>query len=216
MKDTHFTRSAAYPEFKMEARWLERHLPAQAKRTLEVGCGGGGMLARLTGCRVVGIDPFPDGLEETRRRVPGVPLVCADGAVLPFADGSFDAVIVQHVVEHISDARTAMGEWHRVLAPNGVLLIVTPNAWFVDPAVFADDTHVHIYQAREIRSLTSLSGFRPVDLRSIGLPWFRKYGSRPGLWRLRRWVLGAAEALSEVLGLRWRGQSLCSAALKLE
>ncbi|MCP4592616.1 MAG: class I SAM-dependent methyltransferase [bacterium] len=216
MIEDHYVRSAAYPEFEMEAKWIEHHLPDGDSRILEMGCGGGGMLARLAPRRVLGVDPFPRGLAIARQVATDAPLVCADGHALPFARGSFDAVIVQHVVEHLSAATTAAREWNRVLNPGGVLLLVTPNARFCDPSVFADDTHVRIFGHGELRALATGAGFAPVDLRTLGLPWFRRWGGRPGLWRLRRSVIESAPRLSQVAGLRWCGQSLCCAAIKEE
>ena len=99
-----------------------------------------------------------------------------------------------------------------MLRPGGVLLIQTPNAAFVDPSVFEDPTHVHLYFAPELGREVELAGFEILDLRTLGLPWFRGYGKRPGGWRLRRLVTGQAPLFSKLGPLRWRGQTLCCAA----
>ena len=43
----------------------------------------------------------------------------ASGQALPFAAGSFDVVVCNHVYEHVPDAAALMAEIHRVLAPGG-------------------------------------------------------------------------------------------------
>ena len=46
---------------------------------------------------------------------------------LPFDDSTFDLLTAHMVVEHIEDPLPFLCEWYRVLAPNGRLLLITPN-----------------------------------------------------------------------------------------
>jgi SAM-dependent methyltransferase len=58
----------------------------------------------------------------------GYDLVDVETTPLPYADGSFDTVLFCEVLEHlIVDPLFALGEIHRVLAPDGQLLLTTPN-----------------------------------------------------------------------------------------
>jgi ubiquinone/menaquinone biosynthesis C-methylase UbiE len=50
----------------------------------------------------------------------------ADGHQIPFANGTFDAVIVQAVLEHVVDPWTVVQEIHRVLRMGGVVYAETP------------------------------------------------------------------------------------------
>jgi len=45
---------------------------------------------------------------------------------LPFAEGSFDFLICNHVLEHVADDRRALAEIHRVLAPGGWAILMCP------------------------------------------------------------------------------------------
>lgn len=56
---------------------------------------------------------------------PRVAVVC-DGHSLPFADGSFDAVIAQAVLEHVLDPAQVVREIHRVLRHGGLVYAETP------------------------------------------------------------------------------------------
>ncbi len=57
----------------------------------------------------------------------------------PFADSSFREVRAIHVVEHVADVMRTMEEFHRLLAPDGVAVIVTPH--YTDFSSFCDPTH---------------------------------------------------------------------------
>jgi hypothetical protein len=57
------------------------------------------------------------------------------------------------------------------------------------------------------------TGFEVLDVRTLGLDWFRHYRRVPGGWRVRRLVLGYAHGLSRVPGLGGRGQTLCGLAV---
>jgi len=208
----HFLRRGHGAEFEMEADWVRAHLPPGAGRVVDLGCGIGSLFDAIGTSRAIGVDHQPSGLPHTRSRFPLVPLVCGGAERLPFADASLDGLTLQHVVEHLAETRRVFRELHRVLRPGGVLLLLTPNAEFCDPSVFEDPTHVHIFNRRDLPNGLRDVGFDIVNLRTIGLPWFRGYGSVPSAWRLRRFVTQHAIALSMVPPWRWSGQTLCCAA----
>lgn len=68
------------------------------------------------------------------------------GAGEPFPDGSVDAVLASHVLEHVTNLIPLMRELHRVLKPGGHLCIVVPYA-SSDDAV-EDPTHVRYFTER--------------------------------------------------------------------
>ena len=196
----------------MESDWVRAHLPPGRGRIVDLGCGIGSLFETIGRARAIGVDYQPSGLQHTQSRFPRVPLVCADAERLPLADASLDGLTLQHVVEHFADTRSVLRDLHRVLRPGGVLLLLTPNADYCDHTVFDDPTHVHIFDRRDLPSTLSKVGFDILDLRTIGLPWFRSYSSVPFGWRIRRFVTQHAIALSMVRPWRWRGQTLCCAA----
>lgn len=52
-----------------------------------------------------------------------------DLLALPFADASFDGIVLTEVLEHCVNPQAAMGEVHRVLKPGGLLLVTSPFFW---------------------------------------------------------------------------------------
>ena len=209
----HFVRRGRGAEFEMEAAWVASRLGGDCRRVLDVGCGNGALFESIGRQRVFGVDANLDGLLACRQGGSSR-VVCADGLALPFADGAFDAVVTQHVIEHIDDQAAALREWRRVLSKRGRLLLLTPNAAFVDQSVFNDPTHTRLLQPDELAKIAERSGLRVVETATLGLPWFRQIGTKPGLWRARRFVIRQARGIARVPGLRWRGQTLCLVATR--
>jgi SAM-dependent methyltransferase len=112
-------------------RWgrARRWLPADAARVLDVGCAFGYGTAALTarGRLVIGIEQDAGHLEEAHRHFPWVPVLRADAADLPIADGAVDAAVMLDVLEHVADPAAVLAELHRVLRPGGALVISVPH-----------------------------------------------------------------------------------------
>jgi SAM-dependent methyltransferase len=99
------------------------------RRVLDAGCAFGFGTARLARSReVVGLELSADYLAEARRRYPDLTLVRGDVQALPFADGSFDAVVLLDVLEHLPDPAAALREARRVVRPGGALVLSVPAA----------------------------------------------------------------------------------------
>lgn len=108
-------------------------------RVLEVGCGAGAALPVVDRLgTTVAVDRAFRWLVIARlwleRSGLEVPLVCADGRELPFADGCVDLVVADNVIEHDhTDAGGVVREAARVLAPAGTLFVATPNRFAPAP-----------------------------------------------------------------------------------
>jgi SAM-dependent methyltransferase len=127
----------AYIEYQMrEARraipFLSRFFDAQCARVLEVGAGHGGkgIAYARAGMRVVSLDvdvaALELGAEAARARNVMLQFLAGDGARLPFANDSFDAVLLDSVIEHVGDALALLRECARVLKRGGIAFVVFP------------------------------------------------------------------------------------------
>jgi SAM-dependent methyltransferase len=108
----------------MQIELLSHSLKSGA-RILEVGCGEGLFLSALAqrGFQVMGIEPSKSAGNVSRRR--GIDVATG---YFPHTeiDGPFDAVIMSHVLEHISNPTHALQEVSK-LVPGGKVLLVQTN-----------------------------------------------------------------------------------------
>jgi SAM-dependent methyltransferase len=92
-------------------------------RVLDLGCASGSFPAEATLADVVRLDQdVPRQLGKDAR------FVRANAASLPFADGTFDAIISNHSLEHFADLPGALCEIGRVIRPGGSLFVAVPDA----------------------------------------------------------------------------------------
>src|SRR5215210_5479345 len=118
------------------ARFVSQLQLDDSSRVLEVGCGSGGpalQLARSTGCEIVGVDLHEDAVVNASRMAQEAGLdaracfVCADaGGTLPFEGESFEALLCIDTVNHLPDRARVFGDWVRLLASGGRLLVTDP------------------------------------------------------------------------------------------
>jgi SAM-dependent methyltransferase len=101
-----------------------------AREVLEVGCGDGFALlavrTALPEARLVGIEPFTEGIEIARRRVPTAEFVNGVVEELDFRV-TFDLACAFDVLEHLDDDEAALNRIHRALKPGGGLLLFVPQ-----------------------------------------------------------------------------------------
>lgn len=112
-----------------------RHARSAAKagngtRVLDCGCGDGAELELTfssgSDIQYTGLEWSASEVEKGRRE--GREVLQADlNRPLPLADGSKDRVLALSVLEHLLMPSAFLGECHRVLAPGGRLVILTPN-----------------------------------------------------------------------------------------
>jgi SAM-dependent methyltransferase len=121
-KSSYSTDTWKYPVLR---RWIMNQLTKRGRRILSVGCGTGELERGLRELRyrVIGLD-FSFEMLQTAARQGDSALVQGDGHLLPFAAGSFDAVILPESLGHLK-AAVALEEANRVLRKRGRLLITT-------------------------------------------------------------------------------------------
>lgn len=154
---------------------------------------------------VIGCDVVIDHLHRNRSLAAGVG---ADARHLPFADGSFDLVTANMVLEHLDESEVVFAEIARVLAPGGRFVFVTPNrthpvVWLASKILSQTNRKAlsrvlerrapeHIfytfYRANSPREIRQLIASGTLRARSL-----EQFSSYPFI--RRPWILTAVEAL---------------------
>jgi SAM-dependent methyltransferase len=116
---------------------------------LDIGCGSG------YGTTGVGIDVSAEALVWARQHFPAARFLQASADRLPFADGSFDLLTAFEVIEHLERWPDLLSEAKRVLTPQGVLLVSTPNQSYyteMRAKTGPNPFHVHEFEHAEFEA----------------------------------------------------------------
>jgi ubiquinone/menaquinone biosynthesis C-methylase UbiE len=147
---------------------MQKVIDLSGESVLDVGCRDGAYVAfgQALGKRAVGLDLAPSPPPGSN-----LPLVCTDAQALPFADHSFDTVLMFDILEHVPDEELALREAARVARRNILLSLPKPD----DPTIFnpwngltyghyTDPEHQRYYTPAYIRSLVEHLGYKVKSL----------------------------------------------------
>lgn len=167
---------------RLESVWWKRLLDVQRPyrwnirrlnlgRTLDVGCGIGRNLSHLGG-NGVGVDHNATSVELCRQR--GLTAYTTDEffASKESAAGSFDSMLVAHVVEHMDQdaAVEVVKSYLDCVKPTGQIVFITPQ----ERGYASDATHVRFVGFEEQRQLAELLGL--TVRRQFSFPLPRAFG----------------------------------------
>lgn len=131
---------------------------------LELGCGRCETLNAFShiGLSAYGVDSSEKARTYASKSVSDVYVSDLENETLPFDSEKFDVVFSKSVIEHISNPTHLMKEISRILKPNGLLIILTPE-WTSQMEVFFEDpTHVHPYQVKGLADLLNINKFEKI------------------------------------------------------
>lgn len=164
-----------------DAQLRHLRLPYRGAPLLDVGCGSGAFLetAEAAGWTCTGLEIDESAAAVARRR--GLNVLTSNLLDCRFPPAAFQAVTLNHVIEHLYDPLRELSEVHRILAPGGVAFIATPNldsplrhllgaAW----RGFEAPRHLVLFDRSSLLRLLADASFEEVS-------W-------PMAWPLTRWM----------------------------
>jgi SAM-dependent methyltransferase len=143
-------------------------------KLLDVGCGNGQFLAEMRdlGWEVFGVEPDRDAVKIARECFG----LCVHEGLLEentFPDNTFQAITMNHVIEHLVDPIRTLKECNRMLKSDGKLIIRTPNiksfglwkfgqAWLhLDPP-----RHLYLFSPLTLKRFVEGAGLKVFELRT--------------------------------------------------
>ncbi|MFF9662013.1 class I SAM-dependent methyltransferase [Streptomyces althioticus] len=124
-----FAKLCAYPVPQL----LDATVVGPGTRLLDVGTGPGTVAAAACarGATVTAVDAEPTMVELAVQAAPAADVRVAALPELPFADGEFDAVVANFLLNHVGRPGVALAELRRVVRPGGWVALTT---WASPPA----------------------------------------------------------------------------------
>jgi SAM-dependent methyltransferase len=144
---------------------------------LDVGCGGGlfPKMLREHGIQALGLD-FSLGAAGVAWERNRVPTVCGTLSYAPLPDETCAVVTMFHVLEHLYEPAAYLQAAHRLLKPNGRLIIQTPNAACWQFLLLGErwrglevPRHLWNFKASDLEILLDRSGFELVRTKHFSL-----------------------------------------------
>ncbi len=146
---------------------------------LDVGCGTGAFLnhMKLAGWGITGLEP-----DETARQKAVELYNLQPGnaeALFQQKAGSFNAITLWHVLEHVHELQEYLRQLHEILAPGGLLFIAVPNYTSKDAAQYGDSwaawdvpRHLYHFSPPAMQQLLEKHGF---VLKKMKPMWFDSF-----------------------------------------
>jgi SAM-dependent methyltransferase len=139
-------------------RYLLAREYASGKRVLDVPSGEGYGSHLLAGVAesVVGIDIAPDAVAHANQkyRRDNLSYLAASGTEVPLADASFDFIVSFEMIEHIYEQEAFLREVDRLLKPDGLFVISSPNRpEYTDKTGYKNEFHVKELDKTELHQL---------------------------------------------------------------
>jgi 2-polyprenyl-3-methyl-5-hydroxy-6-metoxy-1,4-benzoquinol methylase len=151
---------------------LIRYYGSQEGKLLEIGCGNGDFLlaAKQTGFAVQGIEVSESATKSANDKLGVQTVQCGTVEDIDLPDGCFDVCALFDVVEHVRHPIKFLNRVHRLLAPGGVLFIVTPSLGSWSARLMKNrwmefkPEHLHYFDTETIQNALCKSGFHEINV----------------------------------------------------
>jgi len=156
--------------WKAITEYLQRTVIGEPDCILEIGPGYGDFINQVRARRRIAVD----SLDVSQHLVPGIEFYQGPGADLRFlGTAEVDTIFASNVLEHFPKdvVPQALREYHRVLKPRGLLVLIQPNFRICYDRYFDDFTHETIFTDESLCGTLQAHGFDIVHRRNRFLPF---------------------------------------------
>lgn len=170
------------------------YLPyVKSGKVLDIGCGNGSSMFALKkqGWQTVGLEFDQKAVLVGRKN--GLDIIMGDLYSQYFSDESFDAITMNHSIEHIPNVEKLLRECKRILKPGGVFVSLTPNANSIGSNIFTKNwrgletpRHIQIFTPFSLKKIGMDTGFSSVQTFSSTQGEFYILKASYEIWKYNR------------------------------
>ncbi len=151
-------------------RWLSDNLYLEGLKPgklLDLGCGRGDFLQLMQsqGWQVEGVE-FDRKAAAYATNHYHITVHTSNIFEINYASGTFEAIILNNVIEHLPNPAETLAECLRILKPNGKLILITPNSKSWGAKIFKQywrgwepPRHLFLFSPQNLASLALIAGF---------------------------------------------------------
>lgn len=173
-----------FPKIGERVEYASRYIPI-CKNLLDVGCGDGVLKSFIKNKvdNIYGLDNDKLSVDKCKLLYKKVTLINLNSQNIPYKNNYFDCVTCLDVIEHIIDPEMLLNKIYKILKPNGILIISTPNIRFTDhilklicngtfpktslDASIYDGGHIHFFTYKDLITLLKETGFKILSIEGI-------------------------------------------------
>ncbi|MCX5716024.1 MAG: methyltransferase domain-containing protein [Candidatus Omnitrophica bacterium] len=174
------------PGRRASARIILKRLDSLKKkgRILDVGCATGFLLseAKKDGWEIYGVELSRWCVDYAKKNL-DIDIFCGFLKEAGFTNNFFDAIILQDTIEHLEDPKATLIEIRRILKPNGVLCVSTPDinsliSRFLKAKWWGiNQSHLFYFTKNTLYKMLNAAGFVPI-----------KCATHPRTFSFKYWV----------------------------
>ncbi len=164
---------------------LNLYSPNKGDRILEIGCNTGEfclLLKKKFNVNPLCVDINREAINIALEKYPDMDFQVKD---IYEIEGKYDAIYMQHVIEHIKEPEKALMKINKILEDNGVLIITCPNKWAYPTKLICkikgtefcyDPTHLFEYDPASLSKIIKNNGFTILKMitKPLGIPFLPK------------------------------------------
>jgi len=153
---------------------LYHPIPDEFKgKVLDIGCGSGYYLMTMRRCgwKVYGIDVSEQAVNFARIQFGLHNVRLGPLEQQRYPDAFFDAITLNHVIEHLPDPNATVKEIFRILRPGGIVAITTPNVDSINRRLFRTcwfpletPRHLTLFSPKTLKALLNKNGFTLIKI----------------------------------------------------
>jgi SAM-dependent methyltransferase len=194
LADRQSLRSSDYETDKL-SQMHRSGILSQKGRILDIGCGNGAFLANMKqrNWEVYGIETAKIAADYAQEEI-GTSVINKKIQDAGFASQYFDVITLWHVLEHLPDPSAALAEVHRILKPQGQLLISLPNFQSLQAQLMKSDwyhldvpRHIYHFTPKTISELLAKTGLAIIKISFVSPAYNRDGIAFSVIRRYERW-----------------------------